>query len=117
MYKRQVPAWSVEGNGSAEVRVLPADESNLPFTVDFEPGATYTLTIPQGAFTKANGDYSEEITLTFISNVSGLESVYGDTGGQTRYYNLQGVETAAPVPGNIYIVRHPDGSVTKQLFR
>lgn len=112
-----VPAWSVEGNGSAEVRVLPADESNLPFTVDFEPGATYTLTIPQGAFTKANGDYSEEITLTFISNVSGLESVYGDTGGQTRYYNLQGVETAAPVPGNIYIVRHPDGSVTKQLFR
>lgn len=112
-----VAAWNVVGNGTTEVRILPCDESNIPFTVSFEPDATYTLVIPQGAFLKANGDYSEAITIRILSNVTGLEGVHGDSTMPVRYFNLQGSEVAAPVAGNVYIIVHSDGSVTKELIR
>ena len=112
-----VSSWLVENDGTETIHVMPGDNLQNPVTVSFEPGQTYTLTIPEGAFVKANGDYSEAITITMVSNATGLDNVAADGDDDVRYFNLQGVEIANPQGGNVYIIRRSDGTATKQLMK
>lgn len=112
-----VEGWSVESDASETVHVVPVDDSLEALVIDFEPDKTYTLTIPEGAFVKANGDYSEAITITMVSNATGLDNVAADCDEDVRYFNLQGVEIANPQGGNVYIIRRSDGTATKQLIK
>ncbi len=107
--------WDVTGESTAEVRVFPTDLSGNAVTIDFEPETDYTLTIPEGTFLKANGDYSEQITLVFKSTAAGLTTVTVETG--KRYFNLQGIEIKSPKSGSIYIIRNSDGTTTKEVIK
>lgn len=117
-FSAEVNGWKVaEGDGTATLRLVPVDELGNGVTVAFEPEKTYTLVIPEGTFLKANGDYSETITLSFVSNVSGVENVLAPEAGKVRYFNLQGVEVKNPAAGAVYIIVHSDGSVTKEMLK
>lgn len=107
--------WDVTGESTSEVRIFPTDLSGNTVTIDFEPETDYTLTIPAGTFLKANGDYSEPITLVFKSTAAGIVSVTVETG--KRYFNLQGIEVASPKAGSIYIIRNSDGTTTKEIIK
>lgn len=105
--------WDITGESTSEVRLFPTDLAGNAVTIDFEPEADYTLTIPEGTFLKANGDYSEPITLVFKSTAAGIATVTVESG--SRYFNLQGIEIASPKAGNIYIIRNSDGTTSKEI--
>lgn len=50
--------------------------------------------------------------------LSGIFEIINDEDSDTyELYNLDGLRVANPVPGTIYIVRHSNGSVTKQIIK
>ncbi|WP_300301774.1 choice-of-anchor J domain-containing protein [uncultured Muribaculum sp.] len=53
-----------------------------------------------------------------VVSTSGIDGITADgLEGEPIYYNLQGVEVKAPVKGNVYIVRFPDGTSSKRILR
>lgn len=61
--------------------------------------------------------YYDETTGTYSNSQTGVENVeVSCNGGQNIYYNAQGVASERPFRG-LNIVRHPDGTVTKEYIR
>jgi len=108
-----VKKWISEGDGTSTVTVRPADANGAAVKVAFEEGKSYTLIIPEGAFVMPNGDYSEALTLVYISSVSGVAGIESDE--DTRYYDLNGFEVKNPEPGHFYIVRHGNAPAVKEM--
>ncbi|MCH5246064.1 MAG: chitobiase/beta-hexosaminidase C-terminal domain-containing protein [Muribaculaceae bacterium] len=84
---------------------IDADVTGSPATIalsGFQAGNTYTFTVTllannaDGMIARASKD------VTFTTAQSGISSIDADAEG-ARYFNLQGVEVAAPAAGQTYI--------------
>lgn len=107
---------------------------SAPFTVSTAYGVTWTadnsaFTISgntvtpaagvsgQHTLTATLGNLSRTVTLTLTGTTTGIDSVTADDETtEPEYYNLQGVRTANPEPGRIYIVIRGK-KATKELYR
>lgn len=81
----------------------------LSLPVDFadaEPDALYTL---QFSYTSGS-DVRQLRSVYFRTGQSGVTDVNADSGESVRYYNLQGMEIAKPVKGQIVIVKKGDST-------
>ncbi len=92
----------------------PEGTYSLPKTATDKAPASFTVDLPE--------PYpSNQLTMTWTGNnpwlritlyattspTGGIEDIVADSDihGVARYYNLQGIEVANPIPGNLYILR------------
>lgn len=93
---------------------VSTNSNMVRITMDLNVNGEYTLTVPAGVLRNNKGKNVEIVRHYSVYNgETGIETLVNDT--DARYFNLQGVEVAAPAPGQL-LIRVSNGRADKLRF-
>lgn len=91
------------------------------YALDFHLGgvphlATEKLTA-ESRLTVTAGSQTISVTIKMSNDPAGVNDIAADNFATAQYYDLQGRPVTSPAAGNLYIMRHSDGTVSKTVCR
>lgn len=115
-----VAAWTPADSGLKIARIFASDSDAVSITPASDGTSSwYDVTASaQGEYTLTAYSFLRKASVTFtVDDAAGIDTVGTETTeGEVRWFNIQGIELAAPEPGQV-VIEVRDGKATRKLYR
>lgn len=115
-----VPVWTPADSGLKIARIFASDPDAVTITPASDGTSSwYDVTASaQGEYTLTAYSFLRKASVTFtVDDAAGIDTVETEaTEGDVRWFNIQGIELAAPEPGQV-VIEVRDGKATRKLYR